>query len=225
MGLSGLLIRFSDRLTASANSAALACRAALEAENWPEVTETASALASVYLRVDLVRHNEAPLIARLTDWLAARDWSDPALPSGRKLWTIPTVFGGALGPDLDAVAAEVGLTQAQAIEALAEERVRVLTLGFAPGQPYLGLLPPRWDLPRLTGVTDRVPAGALVIAVRQFVLFANPSPTGWRHIGQTRFTCFDRHAADPFPLRPGDEVRFAPTDPDGLTTPATAAPL
>ena len=30
-----------------------------------------------------------------------------------------------------------------------------------------------------------VPAGALVTAVRQLVLFANPSPTGWRQIGMS----------------------------------------
>lgn len=220
MGLSGLLVRFGDSLDTQSNRAAIACRAGLEAEGWPEVAETASALASVFLRVDLARYGEDALIARLEGWLAANDWTSAGLPDGRKLWHIPAVFGGAHGPQLGEVADLAGVTEAQVIEAIATEQTRVLTLGFAPGQPYLGILPALWDLPRQTGVTAQVPAGALVIAVRQMVLFANPSPTGWRHIAQTAFKCFDETAADPMPLRPGDEVRFTPvTD---LGTPAWA---
>lgn len=222
MGLSGLLVRFGDSLDAQSNQAAIACRAGLEVESWPEIEETASALASVFLRVDLAKHDEEALIMRLQAWLAANDWTNAGLPDGRKLWHIPAVFGGGHGPQLGEVAGLAGVTEAQVIEAIATERTRVLTLGFAPGQPYLGILPELWDLPRQTGVTARVPAGALVIAVRQMVLFANPSPTGWRQIAQTAFACFDPDAPEPFPLRPGDEVRFEPVGPDALSTPAWA---
>jgi inhibitor of KinA len=220
MGLSGLLVRFGDRLDAQSNQAAIACRAGLEAEAWPEVDETASALASVFLRVDLARYDEDALIARLDAWLGANDWTRAGLPDGRKLWHIPAVFGGDHGPQLGEVAGMAGVSEADVIEAIATERTRVLTLGFAPGQPYLGILPELWDLPRQTGVTARVPAGALVIAVRQMVLFANPSPTGWRQIAQTAFKCFDGDAPDPMPLSPGDEVRFVPVD--ALGAPAWA---
>ncbi len=210
MGLSGLLVRFGDSLDAGSNRAAIACQAGLEAEAWPEVDETASALASVFLRVDLARYDEDALIARLEGWLAAQDWTAAGLPEGRKLWHIPAVFGGDHGPQLGEVAGLAGVSERDVIEAIAAERTRVLTLGFAPGQPYLGILPELWDLPRQTGVTAQVPAGALVIAVRQMVLFANPSPTGWRQIAQTAFRCFDGAAAEPMPLRPGDELRFEP---------------
>ena len=75
--------------------------------------------------------------------------------------------------------------------------VEVLALGFAPGQPYLGELPGHWALPRRQTLNPQVPQGALVTAVRQFVLFANPSPTGWRQVGRTGFACFRPGAADP----------------------------
>jgi allophanate hydrolase subunit 1 len=67
--------------------------------------------------------------------------------------------------------------------------VRVLAVGFAPGQPYLGPLGEEWNLPRLKAL-QQVPAGALVQAISQFVLFTGPAPTGWRHVGQTAFRCF-----------------------------------
>ena len=91
---------------------------------------------------------------------------------------------------------------------LSEARLRVTTIGFAPGQPYLGTLPEAWDIPRSAELAQ-VPAAALVVAVRQLVLFANASPTGWRHVGQTGLRLFRPESGTPFVLRPGDEVTFA----------------
>jgi inhibitor of KinA len=87
--------------------------------------------------------------------------------------------------------------------------VRVLTIGFAPGQPYLGVLPERWDVPRQSALTSSVPEGALVTAIRQLIVFTAATPTGWRHIGQTAFRGFRPESDTPFALHPGDELQFA----------------
>jgi len=87
-------------------------------------------------------------------------------------------------------------------------RVRVLTIGFAPGQPYMGELPEHWNIPRQQGLTPSVPAGALVVAIRQLIVFQNAAPTGWRHIGQTAFSLFRPDGDPPFALTPGDELTF-----------------
>ena len=100
----------------------------------------------------------------------------------------------------------------EAVASISEARVRVQTIGFAPGQPYLGQLPEAWDIPRQSQLTDKVPVGALVVAVRQLVLFSVTTPTGWRHIGQTGFKLFRPDSDTPFVLRPGDEVQFDPVD-------------
>ncbi len=86
------------------------------------------------------------------------------------------------------------------------------TIGFAPGQPYLGELPQAWDIPRQTDLTPRVPEGAVTVAIRQIVLFAVSSPTGWWHLGQTTLQLFRPEAEMPFLLRPGDEVQFDSVD-------------
>jgi inhibitor of KinA len=139
-----------------------------------------------------------------------------ALGGRRRLWRIPTVWGGAEGPQLGEAAGMAGLSEAEAARELSAARLRVLAIGFAPGQPYLGELPERWALPRQTGLTPEVPEGAVTVAVRQVVLFANPSPTGWRWVGRTAFRCFRPEAADPFPLRPGDEVVFEAVTPEAM---------
>ena len=210
VGLTGLLVSFSDRLEERANRAALAFRAAVEAERREGVVETATSLASVFVRFD----PELLPYDVLSDWLrgllAARDWYGAGLPEGRRLIRVPTVYGTDLAPQLEEAAAAAGMSADDAIADLGASRVRVLTIGFAPGQPYLGRLGEAWDLPRQTALTARVPVGALVLAVRQFVLFAAASPTGWRHVGQTAFHCFRPGAAAPFALAPGDEMIFEP---------------
>lgn len=218
LGLGGWLVRFGDRPDDAANRAALAYRAALDAEELPEVEETALGLASVFVRFDPMASDAEPLRARLSDLLAQRDWFAAELPAGRRRWTVPCVFGGDHGPQLEDVAGQAGLAPDAAVRLLTRTPVRVLTLGFAPGQPYLGMLPPEWDIPRQKTLTPRVPAGALVVAVRQLVLFTAATPTGWRQVGQTAFACFRPGDEAPFPLRPGDEMCFTAIAPGDLPT-------
>ena len=220
LGEAALLVRFADRLDAAANRACIAFCAALEDAPPEGVAETASSLGSVLVRLDGAGH---AVEAALRERLAARDWSAEPLPP-RRLWRIPCAFGGADGPELDAVAAMAGTDAAGAVETLAAARLRVMGLGFAPGMPYLGILPDAWDLPRRTDLTPKVPEGALAVAVRQLVLFGTAAPTGWRQVGRTAFGCFRPGRARPVALRPGDEVRFEPVGAAALEDRAAADP-
>ena len=55
-----------------------------------------------------------------------------------------------------------------------------------------------------------MPQGAVVVAVRQVIPFANAAPTGWRQIGRTAFRCYSTRRDPPIALKPGDTVRFTP---------------
>lgn len=216
LGLSGLLVSFGDSLSDPANRAALAFRAAIEAQGWPDLRESAPSLASVHLEFDPLHEGFATASARVRALLATQDWFAAPLPADRRLWTIPAVIGGPLAPQFEETAALAGQRPEALRQMLITTPVRVLTLGFAPGQPYLGHLPELWDIPRQTGLTPVVPEGAIVLAIRQLVLFAASTPTGWRHVAQSAFRCFRPEQEDPFPLRPGDELRFTPVSEDDL---------
>lgn len=216
LGVDGLLIRFADRLTEPANRAALAFAAAVDRADPPGLAEVSTGPVSVLVRFDLPAADPDALAARLSALLAERDWAQAPLPDGRRLWRIPAVFGTDLAPQLDEAAGLAGLTAAEAVDSLTAAPLRVQTIGFAPGQPYLGQLDPAWDIPRQEGLSPQVPPGALTVAIRQVVLFSVASPTGWRHVGQTAARLFDPDRDDPFLLRPGDEVLFTATDRDGL---------
>lgn len=216
VGLSGILVTFAEAMDDTANCATLAFRAAVDAEDWPEVTETSMSLVSVFVVVDLVDYPAEAMIERLQELLATRDWYAAPLPEGRTLWHIPTVYGTDLAPQLEEAAEAAGLDPDTAIAELSSARVRVLTIGFSPGQPYLGQLDPHWNIPRQQGLTKSVPPGALVVAIRQLVIFTNATPTGWRHVGQTAFRTFDQKSETPFSLSPGDELVFPAVSIDEL---------
>lgn len=218
LGEAALLVRFAAGLSDAANRACVAFRAALEADRPAGVAETASSLGSV-----LVRHDgdAGGLGAVLEARLRARDWA-AVPPPPRRRWRIPCSFGGADGPQLGEAAALAGMSGDAAVGALCAARIRVLALGFAPGMPYLGILPEVWDIPRQSDLTPKVPAGALVVAVRQLVLFGPSAPTGWRQVGRTAFGCFAPGRTRPIALAPGDEVAFEAVSPEALADRAGA---
>ena len=216
LGPDGILIRFADRLSEPANRAALAFRAAILEALPIGVSETATSLTSVFVRFRPDETHRAALEDVLRNALADTDWYNAPLPQGRKRWLLPTSFGGEDGPALDEAAELAGVTTDVAIKEICAQPLRVLALGFAPGQPYLGFLPDHWDIPRQSDVTPQVPRGAVVVAVRQVIPFANPAPTGWRQIGRTGFRCYDADQTPALPLNPGDEVGFFPVSPSDL---------
>ena len=217
-GFDGFLVSFAASLSEPANRAALAFRDAVDRAGWDGVQESSTSLVSTYLRFDPLARDHGEMRADLQRLLSGRDWYAADLPAGRKLWRIPTVYGGEAAPQLEEAASAAGLSVEAAIDSISEARVRVQTIGFAPGMPYLGELPPDWDIPRQTQLTGQVPTGGLCVAIRQLVLFPVATPTGWRHIGQTAFRLFRPEADQPFMLRPGDEVLFPPTTPETLAT-------
>lgn len=223
-GQDGILIRFGDDRAADPQ-AALHHAGRLRGAGISGVTEIASSLASVQVRFAPDITTRAALEGQLQAFL-----SDPTpqrqAPQDSRLWTIPACFGGAHGPQLAEAAKLASLTPDAAIAELTTTDLSVLAIGFAPGQPYLGFLPENWAMERQPTLTPQVPVGSLVVALRQVVMFANPSPTGWRWVGHCAFRPFVADRADPVALRAGDRIRFVATDastlaglesaPDGL---------
>jgi inhibitor of KinA len=123
---------------------------------------------------------------------------------------IPVCYDRALAPDLEAVAVETGSSCAEVATLHASGVYRVYMYGFAPGYAYLGGVPAALRLPRKTAAVRGVPSGSVIIAGAQCLVTTLEMPTGWWRIGRSPTRLFDPDAARPFPLRPGDRVRFEP---------------
>lgn len=209
-GMDGVLLRFALTPEPEAMAAAQNLVAELSAHQPKGVIEIAPGLVSVLLRfnpAETTRRNLADaLLSRAQKILRGpQDIPDPA-----RRWTIPVAFGGSEGPQLDEVSQAVRCSPETAVQQICDADLRVLVIGFAPGQPYIGLLPESWNLPRQSGLTPEVPAGAIVVAVRQIVMFGAASATGWRQVGRSAFRSFRPKLEEPMPLKAGDGIRFVP---------------
>lgn len=211
VGMTGALVSFAEAWSESANLRAQRFRGVIEGAGLPGVTETASTLTSTFVGYDPLVTDFAA-VAEALRGLLQREESGGTATAGR-LWSVPAVFDGA---DLETLAGEAGLSPGAVVEAIAATPLRVLMLGFAPGQPYLGMLPEGLALPRRTDLV-KVPAGAVATAISQVTAFDNPSPTGWWHLGRMAFRLFRPEADPPIALRPGDTLRFEPVTAEVLS--------
>jgi KipI family sensor histidine kinase inhibitor len=174
----------------------------------PGVLETVPALRSVLVVYDPLRVRFSALAGLAES--CARDAPPTALDTGR-LVEVPVAYGGALGPDLEAVAVACGLPAAEVIRLHCQPTYLVLMLGFAPGYPYLGMLPEPIRLPRRSSPRPRVPAGSVAIADAFTGIYPQDTPGGWHLLGRTSLRPFDTNRDPVVLLRPGDRVRFTPT--------------
>ena len=143
-------------------------------------------VASLLARAVRARHADAEL--------------GPVAPS---LHELRVRYGGDDGPDLDAVASELGLRAADVVELHASPEYEVLFLGFAPGFAYLGEVHARLVVPRLATPRVRVPAGSVAIAGSMTAVYPQPSPGGWRILGRTDERLFDPAAVAAGTAPPG----------------------
>lgn len=126
-----------------------------------------------------------------------------------RILTIPTLYGGQLGPDIDYVASHAGLTAEDVTELHSAVTYRVYMIGFSPGFPYLGGLPDKLATPRLRTPRIRIPAGAVGIAESQTGVYPSQSPGGWRLIGQTPIPLFQPDRNPPSLVVAGDFIKFS----------------
>jgi inhibitor of KinA len=125
-----------------------------------------------------------------------------------RLVEVPVRFDPAGGPDQESAAAALGLTPAALVAALCAQPWPVLAVGFLPGYPFLGPLPPALKLPRRRNPRLRVPAGSVAIANGFCGIYPWVSPGGWHILGRTAMRLFDPAADPPALLQPGDRVRL-----------------
>ncbi|HEX7172124.1 MAG TPA: allophanate hydrolase subunit 1 [Candidatus Limnocylindria bacterium] len=151
------------------------------------------------------------LIADATALEAELASRSPMPDAASRLRRIPVVYDG---PDLADVAALVGLSEAELIEAHATGEHRVLFVGFAPGFAYIGGLPEGWRIPRLATPRTRTAAGSVAVADGMTGIYPADLPGGWRVIGRTPVTLFDPRRTPPVHLEAGDQVRFRPISPE-----------
>ena len=181
-------------------AAAMALYAALRDASLPGVVDLVPAARTVLIRLD-------PAVT--SPFLMKSLVSDLSVADGRLvdagMVTIPVHYDG---PDLDDVAAAVGVSAGEVVKMHTAGEWTVAFTGFAPGFGYLIGGDPRLSVPRRASPRTRIPAGSVALAGPYSGVYPNESPGGWQLIGRTSLRIWDLDRDPPALLLPGVRVRF-----------------
>jgi KipI family sensor histidine kinase inhibitor len=206
-GDQAFLVVFDDAIASPASAEVRRLREALTRRPVAGQIDLHPAYASLLVRFDAVRAAADDVEAGIRRVVAATT-AQGAAPS--RSFEIPVRYGGADGPDLEAVARMTGLTVAEVVDEHARGCYEVSFLGFSPGFPYLTGLPARLATPRHAVPRTRVPPGSVAIAGSQAGIYPLATAGGWNLIGRTSVALFDPSRTPPALLAPGDRVQFVP---------------
>ena len=159
---------------------------------------------TIYSRHDLKNADE--LVEEIQMKWNARP--DSQLKSTKRRIQIPVCYEEEFGKDLSKVADYTGLATQEVISLHTSPSYTVFAIGFLPGFPYLGGLPPELSVPRRSKPRLLVPKGAVGIGGTQTGIYPIESPGGWNLIGRTPLDLYDPNRANPFLLQAGDLLTF-----------------
>ncbi len=217
----GLVVEFGNTISLELNARVRALALALEAAPIPGLIEVIPTYRSLGIEYDPARLSFEEAERRIRPIAERLDLA--TLPPPRRI-LVPTVYGGAYGPDLPFVAQHAGLSEAEVIRLHSQASYHVYMLGFTPGYTYLGGLPERLHTPRLDSPRLKVPRGSVGIGGSQTGIYPLESPGGWRIIGRTYLPLFDASREVPTPIQPGDIVQFVPITEDEYLRAASREP-
>ena len=184
---------------------ALLLAAAMRQANDPWLVDVVQAYTSVAVFFDLGLTN----FQTVADRIRRLPLADSRRATG-ELYRLPCCY--ELQLDLERVVEQTNLPADEVIRLHSATEYTVYAIGFCPGFPYLGYLPPALcGVPRLETPRLRVEAGSVGLTGRQTGIYTEVRPGGWNIIGRTPLELV--HVADGyFPIRTGDRVRFERID-------------
>jgi len=206
-GDSAVLVEFENRIDPDVNRAARALALAIESGRFPGVQEVLLAYRTLMVAYDPLQIEYPLLVDRIQECLGRAGRID--LPPGR-VFRLPTVYGGPHGPDLERVSRILHLSPEEIIQEFSRARFLVYFIGFICGLAYLGGLPEKLAVPRLTTPRMLVPGGSVGFAGGQANAIATDQPSGFNYIGRTFVSLYDPRALPPIPFVAGDEILFPP---------------
>lgn len=202
LGDAALFAELGTRLDTALNTRAIALAGALKRRR--DVRQAIAGYASVTVHYDPDQVSHYALTAAIRRLASKR----PPMAEPGRLHRIPVVYDG---PDMEAVAALLGLAVGKIVELHTRPIYRVFLVGFVPGWGYLGPLPEELELPRRQVPRTKVPAGSVAIAGRQTGIYPLATPGGWHLIGRTSVKLFLPDSDPPCLFRAGDRVKFFAT--------------
>jgi inhibitor of KinA len=197
-------VELGDAIDRGLSLRVLSVKAAIERAPPDGLVEIVPSYRALLIHFDPLQTDRTALIGTIEPLL-----DSPADPvAGARRWHIPCCYEPEFATDMESVARALGLDHERVVALHSGTEHYVYMLGFAPGQPYAGDLPPELDLPRRADPVLRIEQGSVVIATGLTVIYPVANATGWHVIGRTPVSLFDQHCDPPALFAPGDRIVF-----------------
>ncbi|RME97965.1 MAG: 5-oxoprolinase subunit PxpB [Bacteroidetes bacterium] len=205
-GREALVVNFEQRIDPAINARVHALNEALSRAALPGVRFAIPAFCSLTIGFDPRQLSFSDLAASLHNWA---DQLEATHTTASRTWRVPVCFSEEFAWDKTEVLSYTGVANWQTlVDQLTAIPLRVYMLGFLPGFPYLGALPPSLACPRKAKPRARVAVQSVSIAGQQAGIYPSTSPGGWQIVGRTPLPLFLGKMEQPFLFAAGDEVRF-----------------
>ncbi|QBR93685.1 5-oxoprolinase subunit B family protein [Nocardioides euryhalodurans] len=188
-------------------STAQALGRVLVAEPPPGFVDVVASFRHAFVTFDPVRTDHDTMAEAVRTRLARA-----TTPRRRRTFTIPVVYGGDHGPDLDDVAAILDVTPQQVVDLHTREPWLLRFVASPVAAPFVELADVPAPVPRVPSPRVRIPPGSVAMSGRQSMIYPVGSPGGWRLVGRTPLQLFDLTDPDVVPYRAGDLLRFRAVD-------------
>lgn len=209
LGDAAVYAEFGETLDLEINQSLQALAVALRARALPWIRDVVPALCGIAVHFDPY-HPElpAPVLAYFEVLLQEAFKSASKFEDSGRSVDVPVCYDAEFGLDLNEISEKTSFPTEEIIRRHTQAQHRVLMVGFAPGQPYIGGLDAKLSVPRRPTPRTVMPAGSVAIANAQTAVYPYETPGGWSIIGRTPLRVFDP-AREPASLfAPGDRVRF-----------------
>lgn len=175
------------------------------------IIEVIPSYRAIMLHIDITKQSLAKVVNELKlEQLSKLDFDENL--NKVKTISLPVIYGGNYGPDIQEVATHNQLSIEEVIKLHTENTYLIYMLGFMPGFPFLGGLNSKLATPRREEPRTSIPAGSVGIANNQTGLYPKKSPGGWQIIGRTPITVFDILRTPMCLYESGDYIKFYSID-------------
>ena len=171
--------------------------------DWAEVFSAEESIAVKYNSLDI---SYIDVIRIIQSQLKEFTYQEESVQ--KYLLSIPVCYSGEFGLDIEEVGAKHTLSNQEIADLHSGITYKVKMIGFTPGFAYLGDLPNKLVMPRLSTPRINLLPGSVGISGNRTGVYTLGGPGGWRIIGRTPLKLFDPDKKNPFGIVAGMQIKF-----------------
>ena len=171
--------------------------------DWAEVFSAEESIAVKYNSLDI---SYIDVIRIIQGQLKEFTYQEESVQ--KYLLSIPVCYSGEFGLDIEEVGAKHTLSNQEIADLHSGITYKVKMIGFTPGFAFLGDLPNKLVMPRLSTPRINLLPGSVGISGNRTGVYTLGGPGGWRIIGRTPLKLFDTDKKNPFGIVAGMQIKF-----------------